>query len=612
MSSAIVAYGAVSALGVGRAAFDVGPAGRRVVGAWSSRPPGRPFGRASACAAARADRPRALLELGLGQVIDGLDAWSPAWRQLRLGVVVGTSSGGFAALERAVEGGVEHDPANWRKSAYFAPLDALDLLRPSAPQRLVSLYAACASSTCAIGLGMRWIELDEVDLVIAGGYDAESDWVCAGFDALKATSAHAPNPFRLERDGMALGEAVALVALSRRSQGALGFLRGFSATSDALHITAPDRTGRSLARAISTAMAEAELEPAGIDFVSVHGTATSFNDAAEAAALGLVFAEQTRRLRGHAFKSVVGHTLGAAGALESLAAVSALQNGVLPASASVGTPMPELPSLLLEKNATHPVEHCLKLSTAFGGSNAALVISRRAPPWMPRSKRPVHLLARGVRCSEFDLARLHDLLAVSPERLPRSDQLSALAVAASGEALRAVALVGVELSRPDVGVVVGSVGSTLEANAQFGARISDRGRDYAEPRRFPATSPNACAGQVSIAFGLGGPAHAVGSGSQVDYEALQVAHTWIAAGDARAMLVVVAEQTGSTASQALGARGVGPRSELGFAVVLSDQPLGPVVDERELARARAMIAAAEVQGFVGLEAWSQAANLPGP
>ena len=112
---------------------------------------------------------------------------------------------------------------------------------------------------------------------------------------------------------------------------------------------------------------------ADVDFVRVHGTGTYFNDAAEAAALGLVFGEPALRLPLHAAKPAVGHTLGAAGALESLFALSALERGVLPASASAGTPMAGLPAYLLERNLAAPVEHCLKLSTAFGGANAALV-----------------------------------------------------------------------------------------------------------------------------------------------------------------------------------------------------------------------------------------------
>ena len=502
MPAAIIAFGAASALGVGQAAFDVGGPGATPPNVWSSRLPGKPFGRVRACDAARAERPRALLELGLDQIVAQLDRRDASWREQRVGVVIGTSSGGFAALERVLQA-PEADAPNWAQSAYFAPLAEVAVKLGREPQRLVSLYAACASSALAIGLGLRWLELDHADLVIAGGYDAESDWVCAGFDALKATTSGQPRPFRAERDGMALGEGVGLLALTREAETAYGFVRGFAATTDAVHITAPDRTGQSLARAAAQALREAHLAPADIDFVSVHGTGTAFNDAAEGAALRLVFAERAAALQLHAFKTVVGHTLGAAAALEALAACSALQNQVLPASAGAGTPMPELPACLPSQNQPRPVEHCLKLSTAFGGANAALVLARSAPPSATRARRPVYLVALGSPCVELDVQRLQGVLVAPPERLPRSDLLSALAVAASAEALRVAAQAGCDHDRARTGVVVGSVGASLQANAEFAARILTRGREHAEPRRFPGTSPNAAAGHVAIAFGLG-------------------------------------------------------------------------------------------------------------
>jgi len=612
MGAAIIAYGAASALGVGKAAFDVGPAHQSAASALSRRAADKPFGRVLACDAARAARPQALLELGLRQIVGQLDADGGDWRSRRLGVVIGTSSGGFAALERALSAGAQAADADWSQSAYFAPLTAALPALGKTPERLVSLYAACASSTLALGLGLRWLELGEVELVIAGGYDAESDWVCAGFDALKATSAGAPRPFRAERDGMALGEGVALVALSRQATSAYGFLRGFAATTDAVHITAPDRMGRALARAASSALQDAGLDAADVDFVSVHGTGTSFNDAAEAAALRTVFVERASELCLHAFKPAVGHTLGAAGALEALSALSALAGGVLPASASRGTPMPELFARLLAQNEPSAVEHCLKLSTAFGGANAALVLSRSASLGAARPRRPVYLAAAGEPCTALEPSRLQSLLVAPLERLPRSDTFSALTVAACAEALRAAVLAHAVFERERTGVVVGSTGASLEADAAFAARILARGLEHAEPRRFPATSPNACAGHAAIAFGLGGPSHAVGAGPLAALEALEVARDWVAAGDADALLVVAAEQAGPTSAQALSSVGLTPPREGAFALLLSSAPVGPELDEPRLAQARELAKSPENREFGGLTAFCRAVGLPGP
>lgn len=620
-SAAVIAYGAASALGLGAAACDVGDAHALPRTRLSQRPGGKPFGRVLDARAPREQRPRDLLELALGQVVAELERREPGWRKLRVGVVIGTSSGGLAALEQALPSADAVAVSSLlRESAYFSPLSGVSRRLGREPDRLVSLYAACASSTLALGLALRWLELDRFDLVIAGGYDAESDWVSAGFDSLKATSPGPPRPFRAERDGMALGEGAALLALSLGGESAHGFVRGFAATSDAVHITAPDRTGQGLARAAHAALSDAGLGTSDIDFVSVHGTGTSFNDAAEAAALSLVFGPPALRLPLHAAKPAVGHTLGAAGALESLFALSALERGVLPASASAGTPMPGLPAYLLERNLPAPVEHCLKLSTAFGGANAALVLSSSGRVSAARQPRAVHLAAAGSRVVELDVQGLQGVLVAPAERLPRSDDLSSLAVAAAGEALRDACARGLVLDAARTGVVVGSVAATLEADAAFAARVMARGAEYAEPRRFPATSPNACAGHVAIAFGLGGPSHAVGAGRGAAREAIEVACDWLAAGDADAMLVVSAEAVGDTARRVLEALALEAPAPGALAVLLLAAPpasapkaLGPdlnasLLDQAFSARPEKD---AEILGLAGLERLCQAAGLPG-
>lgn len=613
MAVAIVARGAASALGLGSAAFGVGEANEPALAAWSTRASGKPFARVTACGAERVERPRVLLELGLQRVVEQLTAHDPAWRARRLGVVLGSSSGGLAALERqlGLAAGEPSEDADWARCSYFAPLAGLSTVLGKAPERVVSLYAACASSALALGLGLRWLELGRYELVIAGGYDAESDWVGAGFDSLKATSAAPPRSFRAERDGMALGEGVALVALTRASTRAYGFIVGFGASSDAVHITAPDRTGSGLARAAQQALADAALPAVGVDFVSVHGTGTSYNDASEATALGLVFGERASELPLHAFKPAVGHTLGAASALEALAALGALERGLLPASACEGAPMPGLPSTLLERNQPTDAKFCLKLATAFGGANAALVLGRDSQPARTLAPRTVHLVAAGAVVHQLELERVLPELSCAVERLPRSDRLSELAVAAAAEALVQARARGVSLERARTGVVVGSVGATLEADAEFGVRILARGPEHAEPRRFPATSPNACAGHVAIAFGLGGLGHAVGSGASAALEALEVACDWLAAGDLDAVLVVAVEHVGPTSERVLAASGIGPLEQGARALLLTVAPWGPPLGAELLRRPPGGRAAAENLGFRAFEAVCQAAGLPG-
>jgi 3-oxoacyl-(acyl-carrier-protein) synthase len=185
-------------------------------------------------------------------------------------------------------------------------------------------------------------------------------------------------------------------------------------------------------------------------------------------------------------------------------------------------------------------------------------------------------------------------------------------VAASAEALRAAVSVGLPFEREHTGVIVGSAGASLEADAEFAVRILARGVEHAEPRRFPATSPNACAGHATIAFGLGGPSHAVGAGPLAAIEALEVACDWIAAGDAEALLVVAAEQAGPTSTLALSALGLVPPRQGAFAVLLSSKPMGAELNEATLAQARRLAQAPESRDFGGLPAFCREAGLPGP
>jgi 3-oxoacyl-[acyl-carrier-protein] synthase-1/3-oxoacyl-[acyl-carrier-protein] synthase II len=321
---AVLASAALSALGRGARAVDVGQIGEappsavrveaagalaRIDDAWLDSAP------------SEQDRAARLLSSVARDLNEKLERLAPDFRARRVFVCIGTSAGAmhsmqstFAALERAPRDLARH--AN-----YYAPLD--ELFRSLGLERsrveCVQPLGACASSTLAIGLACRALDADECDLAIAGGYDALSDFVISGFAGLGALSRRGPEPFRVGRDGLALGEGAALVALVRATEGsAPPCLLGFGASADAVHVTAPDRDGRGLARAAELALRDAGIAPSEIDLVSAHGTATPYNDAAESKALAQVFA--SHRVVVHPWKASIGHTLGAAGALAVLAA----------------------------------------------------------------------------------------------------------------------------------------------------------------------------------------------------------------------------------------------------------------------------------------------------
>jgi 3-oxoacyl-[acyl-carrier-protein] synthase II len=580
----IVAFGAVSALGEGAAAVAAGEPGSTARlgiardAELASAGLARPFAARAAIPEGTTDRATTLLERALHACATSLDGAWPAWRHSRVGLVLGTSSGGMRAAEAAFARIARGEPVGDAEAAtYFGPFarGARALGLRLDPAMLV--LGACASSAFAVGLGARWLDRGECDLVLAGGFDEVTVFVAAGFAALRATTGSPPpRPFRAGRDGMALGEGAAVVALvperilRAAPLRARAYVTGFGASCDAAHLTAPDREGRALARAAASALHEAGHPH--VDLVSPHATATPFNDPAEAHAIAGILREHAPVV--HPFKAQVGHTLGAAGALELLTCVDAIERGVLPAVAGEGAIDVEPTVRLLDRVAAGTPRVGLKLSSAFGGANAALVVS--AAPGAARHARPVYVTPAVHVPSELETDELASLTGVAPDRLARTDGLVLLALAAVAR-LRAsgVALDG-------AGVVVGSALATLETNAVFAARIRERGARAAEPRRFPYTSPNAVAGECSIAFGLTGPGFSVGGGMHAAIEALAAAAVLVGAGDADRMVVVAADEVGPTARAFAGdALGHGA-----VALVVSASPAGAVarVGRMEVAR----------------------------
>jgi 3-oxoacyl-[acyl-carrier-protein] synthase-1/3-oxoacyl-[acyl-carrier-protein] synthase II len=552
-----VAFGAVSALGEGEAATHVGNPGEpaRVAIARDEELARAGLERPFVARASTGDA-RELLTRALAECAEELDRVRPGWRGTRVGLVLGTSSGGMRSAERGfavlARGERPEDP---EAMTYFGPMAQAvrSVGMMFAPSMLV--LGACASGALSVGLGMRWLARGDCDLVLAGGFDDVTIFVAAGFEALRATATSIPpRPFRVGRDGMALGEGAAVLAMApadappvlttpgqslgrvRARDRIHAYVTGFGASADAVHITAPDRNGAGLARAARAALREAG-DPS-VDLVSPHATATPFNDAAEWRAIVTALGdEDARRVVLHPLKAQVGHTLGAAGALELLACTDAIARSVLPASAGDGTLDPDAPARLLDVAATAPVRTALKLSAAFGGANAALVASAHPGPG-GRAIRPAFVHSAVHVPGEPSLEELSAAIDLPVDRLGRTDAFVRLALSAVHRLERSAG------SLRGAGIVIGTALGPVETNALFATRIRERGARAAEPRRFPYTSPNAAPGECAIAFGLTGPAFAVGGGLHAGLEALAAAALLVEAGDAERVVVVAADDVG--------------------------------------------------------------------
>ncbi len=311
-------------------------------------------------------------------------------RGARLAVLAGSSLGGMTLLERAQRRawdpggrrgpGLEAPDLPLWRGLYDGPAAAVGG-RLDAAVGAWTINTACSSAANALGLARRWLERDRIDVAVVAGVDVVSPFVYAGFQALNAIDPAPSAPFAQERRGLNLGEAaVALVVVRAADAGTAGGdvdVLGYGSSCDAHHLTRPDPSGAGLARAVRAALADAGIGPADVSAVSAHATGTPFNDAMEDAAFRAVLGD--RRPPVHCAKPVCGHTLGAAGAIDAVAMVLALSAGVLPRTFRRGRPDPALAFQPLAAEAPlAPDARILSTSSGFGGSNAALVLARRA------------------------------------------------------------------------------------------------------------------------------------------------------------------------------------------------------------------------------------------
>ena len=248
----------------------------------------------------------------------------------------------------------------------------------------VIIANACASGANAIGHAADLIATGAADIVLTGGFEAITELVFVGFDCLQATSTDRCRPFDVNRTGLLVGEAAAFLVLespahaAKRGAPALGHLTGYGHTTDFFHLTQPQPDGAALLDVMRTAATEAGIAPPQIGYLNAHGTATPVNDGTEAKAYAAFFGESLGNARISSTKAAIGHTLGAAGAIEALFAIEALRTGELPPQLNLVTPIPEVAPALVRMNERRTgLEHVMSVNLGFGGSNAALVFSRR-------------------------------------------------------------------------------------------------------------------------------------------------------------------------------------------------------------------------------------------
>lgn len=283
----------------------------------------------------------------------------------RTGFILSTTKGNISLIENNSHGIVPEERISLNTSA------ALIAKKLGFQNEPLVISHACISGLLAIITGKRLIQSGVYDQLVISGGDLITNFIYSGFRSFQAISAKPCRPFDASRDGISLGEAAATIVLSADKKTGQFEIAGGSVSNDANHISGPSRTGEELLLAISSAMKQAGVTPGDIQFISAHGTATRYNDDMEAKAIHLAGLEQVPV---NSFKGYYGHTLGAAGILESILTLQSMKEKILLPTLGFSEPGTELPVNIIKELKPAPLHTCLKTASGFGGCNAAIVI----------------------------------------------------------------------------------------------------------------------------------------------------------------------------------------------------------------------------------------------
>jgi 3-oxoacyl-[acyl-carrier-protein] synthase II len=312
----------------------------------------------------------------------------------RVGVVVGTGLGGLPTLEKYHSILLERGPS--RISPFFIPM----LIANEAPGHIaiqhgikgpnLCIVTACATGAHSIGESFRIIQYGDADVMVAGGTEANlTPLTVGGFNAMKALSTRndapekASRPFEKDRDGFVIAEGSGIIILEelehaqKRGAKIYGEMAGYGYNGDAYHITAPAPDGEGFIRCIKMALKDAAMMPEDVDYINAHGTSTELNDYTETLAIKEVFGERAYKLPVSSTKSMTGHLLGAAGAVEAVFSVLSIRDQVCPPTINYETPDPNCDlDYVANTKRSHTIDVAMSNSFGFGGTNSVLLFRR--------------------------------------------------------------------------------------------------------------------------------------------------------------------------------------------------------------------------------------------
>ncbi|MEO8502093.1 MAG: beta-ketoacyl-ACP synthase II [Vicinamibacteria bacterium] len=309
----------------------------------------------------------------------------------RVGVIIGSGIGGISTFEEQHENLIKKGPD--RVSPFFIPMMISNMasgqisIHTGAKGPNFTTVSACTSSANAIGEALRTLQHDDADVVITGGTEATiTPMAIAGFSSMKAMSTRndeptrASRPFDAERDGFVMGEGAVMLVLEKAEHAAkrgapvLCELAGYGASGDAYHITTPVPDGDGAVRAMRQALKDAGMKPEDVTYINAHGTSTPYNDRTETVAVKRLFGDHAQNVMLASTKSMTGHLLGAAGAIEAAICALVITRGIVPPTINYENPDPECDlDCVPNKARTVHVTGAISNSMGFGGHNGTLV-----------------------------------------------------------------------------------------------------------------------------------------------------------------------------------------------------------------------------------------------
>jgi 3-oxoacyl-[acyl-carrier-protein] synthase II len=462
------------------------------------------------------------------------------------------------------------------------PLSAtVDRLREVvAPFRTArTICSACSSGANALLLAAAWLRNGTSQRVLAGGADGLCRLTYAGFSCLAALSPAPCRPFDRDRDGLNLGEGAAFLVLeteaAARARGVdpIAELRGWAVGAEAHHITNPQPSGETAARVMAAALRRARIAPDAVDYVNAHGTATKLNDKMESAALHLAFGAAVEKVPVSSTKGQIGHTLGAAGAIEAAIAVMAISRGALPPTGGLENIDPECSLVHLQQAREARVRVAMSNSFGFGGADTVVVLTapnafpdlddaRPTRVWVTAAATVGGLGVANARQSaaylepgdppaagalDFDAAKHLDL-----DRARRIDRAGRLAATAMEAGFVASGAARDPEPLEQAGAIIGGAFGSVDACSAFIHRVYEKGVKFASPAVFPNLLPSSPVAHAAIYHQLRGPVFASADLGATSESAIVTASELITAGEAELMIAGGVEEVSAITEAVLG------------------------------------------------------------